>query len=274
MQFDGRASSLQIQKLLKDKLTELRVRPSLAIICIPDHPSIISFIKIKKKYGEALGITVDVFEYEETISESTLVNEINTIVHSKKYTGVIVQIPLPKHIHQENVLSCIPEYLDVDVLNPVTFTHFKEHGFPIPPVAGAIAHILAESKVILENKKVVIVGYGQLVGIPTTLWFNHQGVTPDIIDIHTNEETKWKLLKEADIVITGIGSPNYFKKEHFQKDVILIDAGTSEQSGTLAGDIDKECAQDAYLYTPVPGGVGPLTVACLFKNLIDFVKQN
>jgi methylenetetrahydrofolate dehydrogenase (NADP+)/methenyltetrahydrofolate cyclohydrolase len=171
------------------------------------------------------------------------------------------------------VLEATPEKLDVDVLGSAVTATFEKIGAPIPPVAGAVAHILKDTNTTVENKNVVIVGRGRLVGTPVATWFMHQGVTPRIIDINTIEETKLKLLKEADIVISGVGTPKILKPENFKEGVILIDAGTSEQGGVLSGDCDPACADIASVSTPVPGGVGPLTVAFLFENVISSAER-
>jgi 5,10-methylene-tetrahydrofolate dehydrogenase/methenyl tetrahydrofolate cyclohydrolase len=132
-----------------------------------------------------------------------------------------------------------------------------------------VAYILNDTTTSLVNKKVVIVGRGKLVGEPVAIWFKQQGAEPILIDINTPLEDRMVAYKEADIVVSGIGKPHHLKKEFFKSGVILIDAGTSEQAGVLAGDFDPSCSEIASIITPVPGGVGPLTVACLFRNIFN-----
>ena len=183
-------------------------------------------------------------------------------------------MPLPAGYNSEKILNSIPQELDVDVLGEKSLKHFISACSPIPPVAGAVAHILTNTSTSLTNKKVVIIGHGKLVGLPVSIWVKHQNSIPSIVDITTDEDTKLKLYKEADIVISGIGKPHHLKPEYFKEGVILVDAGTSEQSGVLAGDFDPSCATIASIFTPVPGGVGPLTVAHLFYNLVALAKAN
>lgn len=274
MIYNGKQASIDLQKELREEISSLAHTPSLAFISIATHPSITSFIKIKRKYGEAIGIRVDEFDFPESIGEENLLNEIQIIIDSKKHTGIIIQLPLPAGYDSEKILNAIPLELDVDVLSNKSSEHFISEREPVPPVAGAVAHILTHTSTNLVHKKVVIIGHGKLVGLPVSIWFKHQNSIPNIVDITTDEEAKLKLYREADIVISGIGKPHHLKPEYFKEDLILIDAGTSEQAGVLAGDFDPRCAEIASIFTPVPGGVGPLTVAYLFYNLIALAKVN
>lgn len=273
MIYNGKQASIDLQMQLREKISQLPAVPTLAVISIATHPSIASFIKIKRKYGEAIGVNVVEFDFPESFGEENLINEIQKVAEEKRYSGLIVQLPLPQGYNTAKVLNSIPQELDVDVLGKSMFNEFITTGNPIPPVAGAVAYILKETNISLENKKVVIVGYGTLVGLPVSEWFEHQGIAPDIIDISTSEEARLELYKEADIVVSGIGKPHHLKPEHFKEGVVLVDAGTSEQAGALAGDFDPRCADVASVFTPVPGGVGPLTVAHLFYNLINCTKN-
>ena len=270
MIYSGKQASLDLQSTLREKVLALKKVPSLAVVSIANHPSIASFIKIKRKYGEALGIHVEEFDFLPSIGQESLIQEIENIVKSKKHTGIIIQLPLPKEYNTEKILSHIPKELDVDVLGRLAWGSFVDTCFPVPPVAGAIAHILTTNTINFAHKKVVVIGQGKLVGLPVSIWLKHQGVIPSIVDIATTEETRLELYQEADIVISGIGKPHHLKPEYFKEGAVLIDAGTSEQAGTLAGDFDPRCGDSALLFTPVPGGVGPLTVAHLFKNLIEY----
>ena len=273
MIYDGKKASLEIQMELKNSVEKMTTKPSLAVISIAHHPSITSFIKIKKRFGEAIGVKIDEFNFLESFGEDNLISEIKKISDSKKYNGMIVQLPLPVGYNSEKILNSIPQKLDVDVLGIEAWNTFKNNKFPVPPVAGAVAHILHTTSIDIKTKKVVILGNGKLVGSPVYKWFLHQGVTPTIVDITTSEEIKNKAYKEADIVVSGIGVPHNLKPDYFKNGVVLIDAGTSEQAGVLAGDCDPLCATIASVFTSVPGGVGPLTVAHLFKNILLFTEK-
>lgn len=274
MIYDGKKASLLLQAELQKRVATCIRPPALAILSVSsNHPSITSFITIKRKFAEAIGVTIKEYDFPETVHEDILIKQILTLVKSDDYDGIIVQLPLPVTINTKRVLDVIPINLDVDVLGTLAWESFVKIGTPIPPVASAIIYILQDTQIDITHKKVVIVGYGKLVGEPIATWFTQQGITPAIVDIHTDTRTRMKLYKEADIVISGIGSPHHLQPENFKQGVVLIDAGTSEQSGALTGDCNPLCATIANVFTPVPGGVGPLTVAHLFHNVITFAEK-
>lgn len=268
MIYDGRKASQIIREELREYVTTLTYEPTLAVLAVPIHPSIISFITIKRKFAEAIGVKIEEYDFKETDTEDVMIEKIEELSKRSDTPGIIVQLPLPKNWDSKRVLNALPEKLDVDVLGDNAFGAFLQHGLPVPPVALAVAHILEDTHTDITDKKVVIIGQGQLVGLPVSLWFSHHGVTPTIVTIDTDDTTRMKLYKEADIIISGIGKPSSLKPEHCKEGVILIDAGTSEQAGVLTGDADPLCVEVASIFTPVPGGVGPLTVASLFKNLL------
>lgn len=273
MTYNGKEAAEKMKMELSERVQELKHIPTLAIVSVGKHPTILSFIRIKRKYAEAIGVIVKEFNFPIEDNESMLVSKLLELSLSGAYDGMVVQLPLPPTYDTGRVLEAIPPGLDVDVLGSEATKSFERAGTPIPPVAGAVAHILEDADINIEGKNVVIVGRGRLVGIPVATWFMHKGITPQIVDINTGEETKMKLFKDADIVVSGVGSPRMLKPEYFKEGVVLIDAGTSEQGGVLSGDCDPACANTASVFTPVPGGVGPLTVACLFENLITSAEK-
>lgn len=273
MIYDGKKASILLQESLKTRVQALTKKPSLLVISVGSHPAITSFIAIKRRFGEALGVIVDEKHFEESYGEETLIHELQKLTQEHDHTGVIVQLPLPQSYNTRTILDAIPPHLDVDVLGTQAWNTFSTIGHPIPPVAGAVAHILRDTSTDITKATVVVIGNGILVGAPVSTWFknNHAHVT--IVDITTREEERLRLYKEADIVVSGIGSPHHLKKDFFKEGVVLIDAGTSEQAGMLAGDCDPHCADIASIMTPVPGGVGPLTVAHLFENIVQKAEE-
>ena len=175
--------------------------------------------------------------------------------------GVIVQLPLPEALDTEAILAAIPPYLDVDGINPAVI---ETDRVVRAPVAGAIEEILARNNIDLNNKKAVVVGAGRLVGMPAADLLKSLGAKVSVV---TLESGSLEELADADIVVLGAGSPGFVKPEMLKKRVVLIDAGTSESAGKVVGDADPACAQVCSLFTPVPGGVGPIAVAMIFMNL-------
>lgn len=273
MIYNGRQAAYTLQEQLRNRVTHLSTPPTLAMFSVSSNPSIESFIKIKRKCAESIGVIVQEFSFPESMNEDDFIQEVQKGIDTSRCDALIIQLPLPSSYNTKKVLDIIPKELDADVLGKDAWESFINNSYPIPPVAGAVAHILQDTAIDITNKKVTVIGQGILVGLPVTEWFKHQGIEPVIVDINTDEVTRLNIYKESDIVVSGIGKPHHLKKEFFKQGVILIDAGTSEQAGVLAGDVDPLCSEIASAITPVPGGVGPLTVAYLFHNVITLAEE-
>ena len=205
-----------------------------------------SFIKIKSRAAERLGVEVQHFSPEQ-------------FDKALECSGVIVQLPLPGG---EELLAKLPGAKDLDALCPNPL---------VPaPVAGAVAEILSRYNLDPKGKKVVVVGAGRLVGVPVATMLKEYGAEVSVI---TQTRGSLDELKTADIVVLGAGEPGLIKPEMLKPGVVLIDAGTSESAGKLAGDADPLCAAVASIFTPVPGGIGPIAVAMIFKNLFALAKK-
>lgn len=262
---EGKKIASLIKENLIKVIKEQNLQKSLAIFYVGNNPIIDNFIHLKKKFGEDIGVRVRVFRYEETISTPKLIKEIKDI--SKDFDGVIVQLPLPAHIDKKKVLNSVPKEKDIDVLSEKKYKKFTMGDFSFfPPVAGAVFEILNFYKVSLDHKKIVVVGDGLLVGQPVFDWLRASGFSPKMVSEKTRNKEEW--YKKADVIITGVGKPNIIKKSFLKKNVILIDAGSSSEDGQIMGDIAKDCKDKASLFSTVPGGVGPITVAILFRNIL------
>jgi len=259
----------KIASLLKEDaakiIREQDLQKSLAIFYVGENPVIDNFINLKKKFGEDVGVRVRVFKYEKEITTTKLINEIKTI--SEEFDGAIVQLPLPLHIDKKKVLNCVAPHKDIDVLSDKRYKKFISGDFSFfPPVVGAVVEVLNFHDVSLDGKNVVVVGDGILVGRPVFDWLKKAGFKPKMV----NEKTKNKedIYKKADVIISGAGKPGIIKKSFVKKGVVLIDAGSSSEDGQIVGDISKDCKDKASIFSTVPGGIGPITIAILFKNLL------
>lgn len=265
------ADGKNVQSAIKESLTRIIAESGrahrLAIIYVGDNPVIERFIAMKQRFGGEIGVGVDVFCFKDDARQENIVQEIIRLGDDERYGGIVVQLPLPVHIDAGTVLDVIPANKDVDVLSEKAKEQYR-NGKSVftPPVAGAVEEILYAYNISLEDKKIVVVGRGRLVGEPVRDWLKRKGSTPEIVDEHTADISL--LLRTADIIVSGAGSAQMIKSDMIKDGAVLIDAGTSEQGGRLVGDMDPSCAQKALLYTPVPGGVGPITVAILFRNLV------
>lgn len=238
---------------------------SLGIVVVGTNPVVASFVRIKERSAERLNVTLVRKELAEDSSTGKVIEAVQELV--QETSGIIVQLPLPGAIDAEQVLASIPASHDVDGINPLTSEEEKKVR---PPVAGAIAEIFERNEVEAKGKKAVVVGLGRLVGAPAVELLEDMGATVSIV---TQTRGSIEELKSADIVVLGAGNPGFVKPEMLKEGVVLIDAGTSEMENRIAGDADPACAEVASVYTPVPGGVGPIAVAMIFKNLFALVEN-
>lgn len=261
---DGQAIADSMFKELKNEVTHLSHAPHLTVFtCAPNFETK-KYLGIKTRKAKAVGIGINVIEFPEEVTTEEVVISIQ---HACMQTdGVVVQLPLPEHLDLEKIIDAIPPSMDVDGM------HYDGTGdFSIHPVAGAIACIASYHDVLMATQKVVVVGHGRLVGAPVAKWATMQGSQVTVLT--ENSEDKEKVIAEADILILGAGKPGLVKPGMVKEGVIIFDAGTSELGGKLAGDAEPTCAEKASLFTPVPGGIGPVTVAVLLRNVLEVVKH-
>lgn len=256
MVFDGKKRAQDIQEELKGAVHG--DAPRLAVVMVGDDAVSQSYIEKKKAFGEAISAHVIVYTFSEEFEQETLEVHIQMVIDDEDNDGVIIQLPLPKHINRKRILSMIPKEKDVDALGdaPVVPT----------PVVGAMQDIMEQHTIKLKDKKVVVIGEGALVGKPAYEWVKNEEADVAVVTEATENISDYT--KEADIIISGAGSPGIVTPEIIKEGVVILDAGTSEEAGKVVGDADPACAEKASLFTPVPGGIGPMTVALLFKNLI------
>lgn len=245
----------------------------LGVVMVGKDPVIEKFVAQKKKAAEEIGIDVRIYPFDAAITTNELRKRIAELVHEPRNTGIIIQLPLPAHINKQYILNAIPPEKDVDVLSSrATGNFIVGKGRVMPPVAGAIKALLEAYEIPYQNKHIAILGAGNLVGRPVALWLLQEGVSLSVITEETDHPER--LVREADIVISGIGKPHFVKGDMLKEGVVIIDAGTSESAGKLVGDIDPESVSSKASYlTPVPGGVGPVTIAMLLKNLVTLAMR-
>lgn len=254
---DGKKLADEIKSELKAKARGKSL--SLAVVWVGEDPVSERYVEKKKKFGLDIGVEVVVHEYPSDILEEDLVEEITRLNNDDNISGIIVQLPLPAEIDEQKILNLISPNKDVDALG--------EEARVFPPTIGAVKEILERNNIELSGKKVVVLGKGKLVGRPAAIWLTQEGANVSVIDSKTPDPAS--ILKQADIIVSGVGRSDLITPEVLKEGVVLIDAGTSESSGQLKGDADPACADKCSLFTPVPGGVGPLTVVMLFKNLLE-----
>jgi len=266
---DGKKIKDEIRETLKEGFLNLQQKKTLGIIYVGTHPVIDSFVALKESFGKSIGVDVVVHRFKEGIEEDLLLNALNNI--QKESDGVVVQLPLPTHLDQESILSLIDSKKDIDLLSKKAFTKFLHNEtHMMPPVVGAINEIFKRYSVDLKNKNIVVLGQGKLVGKPVFLWLMREGIFAKMVGKDDDMEG---VVSDADVIISGVGVPHILRPHMIKEGVVLIDVGTSESGGTIKGDIDPLCVEKASLFSGVPGGVGPITIATLFHNLYSICQK-
>lgn len=254
MIIDGKKLAEEIKAELKAEVFGLNKKIRLAVVKVGDDKVTEKFLEQKKKFGEAVGIDVRIYDLPETISTNQLRKKLAEIVHIKENTGVIVQLPLPKQINPQYILDAIMPGKDPDMLSSKSVGLFSSGRSKIlPPVVGAIKYIFDKHNVDVRSKKAVVIGAGRLVGKPAANWLINQGAAVTVIDENIADPTLHTT--DADIIISGVGEPNLVGPQMVKDGVIAIDCGTSEAAGKLLGDFNQKVADKASIFTPVPGGV-------------------
>lgn len=256
MIIDGRQIA---EEILHELEAEAKSTPAkrVCFLSFGTSPATRSFVKIKSKVAERLGVEVAILEKEASSTDEAVAMLKNIL--KDPYDGIVIQLPLPANVDAQTLFNVLPARLDIDRL--------KNNADVSQPVAQAVDEVLKRNNVDLAGKNILILGRGKLVGEPVSAMLDRRNVKYTTADKDTPEAEKLGYIKEVDVIITGIGTPHYLKPGMLKAGVVLIDAGTSGSEGVTMGDADPSCAEVASLFTPVPGGVGPITVACLFRNL-------
>lgn len=272
---DGKILQEEMKHELKREVSFLALRPKLVIIQVGDDPASTKFVSLKRAFAEEIGVEFVLEKFPESVTTETLVGQIGEHNKDARVNGIIVQLPLPKTVDTDQVIEAIHPAKDPDVLRALEDEDLRVP----PPVAGAVEEILNRNAVSVEGKHAVVIGYGRLVGKPVAQWLVDNGAHLKVVDEHTPPELFSETILSADIIVSGTGVPGLVKPEMVKDGVVLVDAGTSEDpknplgASKLSGDIDPACAEKASLFTPVPGGVGPVTVAMIFKNLLLLIPR-
>ena len=271
MVIDGRAIAEKIKRELAAEVTARAAAPVLYTILVGENPVSERFLAIKKKFAEEIGVSVRDKRFSAGVKEEEVLATLQKIAKEKN-TGVIVQLPLPPSFNTELILNMVPPLQDIDVLSQRAVEEFEVGTLRIlPTVVAAFEAIVQEAGIALVGKRAVVIGRGKLVGAPSAVWLSRAGAVVSIADENTPDLAS--LTKDADIIICGAGAPGILKPEMIKEGVVILDAGTSEQGGKMVGDADPTCAQKASFFTPTPGGIGPITVAMVFNNLLKLTEE-
>ena len=266
MIIDGKQIALEVLAELKKEISDNNLELSLAAVLVGDDSEFKKFVELKGRAAERVGLNFTIYRFPQNIETEELKK--NMLDISKWSDGVLVELPLPKGIDQQAILNEIPIEKDVDVLSDKAQILFYKNKSKInPPAAEALKIVLEKNHISLNEKKVAVFGQGVLVGKPISHWLEQQGA--EVYRIRSTTESPGKLSKEADIIVAGVGKPGLVKGDMVQEGTVVIDFGYGKKKGKMLGDIDFESVLPrASLITPVPGGMGPILIAAVLKNLI------
>lgn len=270
---DGKKTAQIIKEELKDevkKLIEKGIVPTLAVVLVGEDPASQVYVKNKKKACEYIGIKSISYTLSHETTEDELLSLVNELNGRSDVHGILVQLPLPKQIDEEKILLAIDPKKDVDGFHPINVGNLSigSDGFISCTPAGII-EILKRYNIPMEGKKCVIVGRSNIVGKPIALLMLRENATVTIC--HSRTKNLAEECKQADILIAAIGKANFVKKEFVKDGAVVVDVGINRlDDGKLCGDVAyEECFEIASAITPVPGGVGPMTIAMLMKNCVQ-----
>lgn len=273
---DGKAISAQIKEELKLEVAQLKEKgivPCLAVIQVGNDPASSVYVNNKKKVCAYIGIESLSYELEETVTQETLLEVIDELNHNDMVNGILVQLPLPKHIDEEAVLKAILPKKDVDGFHPETVGNLciGNRGF-LPCTPAGVIELLKRSGIEIAGKECVVIGRSNIVGKPMALLLLRENGTVTIT--HSKTKDLKEVTKRADILIAAIGKPKFVTAEYVKEGATVIDVGIHRnEQNKLCGDVDfDDVVSKAGAITPVPGGVGPMTIAMLMNNCVETVR--
>lgn len=270
---DGKKIAAEILSNLQIEVSRLPLKPMFCDVLVGDDPASAQYVKMKGRIAEQIGIEFKRADFPSAISTQELVAEIKKLDQEPRMSGLIVQLPLPAGLDRQAVLDAIDPTIDVDCTGQInTGLFYQGKGVLRFPTAIAVVVILDSLKLDLSKKNILVLGQGELVGRPVAFLLKQRGLDVTIADKFTPNIPE--LLNNADVVISAVGKGKLITGNKIKPGSIVIDAGTSESNGGIVGDADFETvAQRAAFLSPVPGGVGPVTVAMLLSNVVKVAKE-
>ena len=264
---NGKEIAKNIRLELKEKILQSSSAPCLAVILVGSNPASQVYVKSKEKACLEVGITPKTYILEESTTQEELIQLIEELNTNDAINGILVQLPLPSHINTQKVLKSIKTIKDVDGFHPenagLVIQNQKE-GF-IPCTPKGILHLLSSTNVPLEGLNAVVVGRSQIVGLPMALLLISKNCTVTVT--HSKTKNLKNICKSADILVASLGKSEFITKDYIKEGAIIIDVGINRTQNGLTGDVKYDDALDlASHITPVPGGVGPMTIAMLLEN--------
>lgn len=269
---DGKQIAKDYRQGLQDQVEALKEKgftPKLSVILVGNDGASQSYVRSKKKAAEKIGMISEIVHLEETATEEEVLNELNRLNNDDSVSGILVQVPLPKQVSEQKILEAINTEKDVDGFHPINIgkLYIDEQTF-VPCTPLGIMEILKHADIDLEGKNAVVIGRSHIVGQPVSKLLLQKNASVTIL--HSRSKDMASYLKDADVIVSAVGKPCLVTKDVVKEGAVIIDVGnTPDENGKLKGDVDYDAVKEiAGAITPVPGGVGPLTITMVLNNTL------
>ncbi|HCW7272758.1 TPA: bifunctional methylenetetrahydrofolate dehydrogenase/methenyltetrahydrofolate cyclohydrolase FolD [Staphylococcus aureus] len=269
---DGKQIAKDYRQGLQDQVEALKEKgftPKLSVILVGNDGASQSYVRSKKKAAEKIGMISEIVHLEETATEEEVLNELNRLNNDDSVSGILVQVPLPKQVSEQKILEAINPEKDVDGFHPINIgkLYIDEQTF-VPCTPLGIMEILKHADIDLEAKNAVVIGRSHIVGQPVSKLLLQKNASVTIL--HSRSKDMASYLKDADVIVSAVGKPSLVTKDVVKEGAVIIDVGnTPDENGKLKGDVDYDAVKEiAGAITPVPGGVGPLTISMVLNNTL------
>ncbi|HDB7442618.1 TPA: bifunctional methylenetetrahydrofolate dehydrogenase/methenyltetrahydrofolate cyclohydrolase FolD [Staphylococcus aureus] len=269
---DGKQIAKDYRQGLQDQVEALKEKgftPKLSVILVGNDGASQSYVRSKKKAAEKIGMISEIVHLEETATEEEVLNELNRLNNDDSVSGILVQVPLPKQVSEQKILEAINPEKDVDGFHPINIgkLYIDEQTF-VPCTPLGIMEILKHADIDLEGKNAVVIGRSHIVGQPVSKLLLQKNASVTIL--HSRSKDMASYLKDADVIVSAVGKPGLVTKDVVKEGAVIIDVGnTPDENGKLKGDVDYDAVKEiAGAITPVPGGVGPLTISMVLNNTL------
>lgn len=269
---DGKQIAKDYRQGLQDQVEALKEKgftPKLSVILVGNDGASQSYVRSKKKAAEKIGMISEIVYLEETATEEEVLNELNRLNNDDSVSGILVQVPLPKQVSEQKILEAINPEKDVDGFHPINIgkLYIDEQTF-VPCTPLGIMEILKHADIDLEAKNAVVIGRSHIVGQPVSKLLLQKNASVTIL--HSRSKDMASYLKDADVIVSAVGKPSLVTKDVVKEGAVIIDVGnTPDENGKLKGDVDYDAVKEiAGAITPVPGGVGPLTITMVLNNTL------
>lgn len=269
---DGKQIAKDYRQGLKNQVEALKEKgftPKLSVILVGNDGASQSYVRSKKKAAEKIGMISEIVHLEETATEEEVLNELNRLNNDDSVSGILVQVPLPKQVSEQKILEAINPDKDVDGFHPINIgkLYIDEQTF-VPCTPLGIMEILKHADIDLEGKNAVVIGRSHIVGQPVSKLLLQKNASVTIL--HSRSKDMASYLKDADVIVSAVGKPGLVTKDVVKEGAVIIDVGnTPDENGKLKGDVDYDAVKEiAGAITPVPGGVGPVTITMVLNNTL------